>query len=736
MTITGLRLLPTLAIARVGSATKPLDNYRLKEDPEHPLGFRQIAPAPTLVVDEATGAIKECRIPDEIAFKSGDRVRPVAPFIEAFVVNNSGELEPLTLALLPRGVAIHWRIKVQNRKVHRRTRDPGDIVRADTGWFNGHAAQPLIGHADNLVANAAIPLGHVRFIRATEAFPEIRLRFTPAQGLIYGPNVADRDRRVIPDARAIYDAAKGRWHHWDIKEAMTVDERAVYETAPPSLFAIEPPAPPWLHGDAAVSRGYLDDTCDGIVELRVTVGRRTWRAAARISSGPPDYAPDSIIVRTMADELEQIVHGPSVRDEDGARLREKAEDIIRRAYETVRLMNVAVMNGNTVRGRPPLSLDTMPAEEAFDTQRMLRPVMAAPNVDTLAVMALHQQAFAALRGGAAPWFADLLRKPEEAGDLTDRARRKMPALMCGADGFYLALTRRQLDTIRKAAAAAPFVERERPAAGPEPPLKPCNLTAQLFYEAAGNPVNSRPEMAIGNPTPGLEFDFRAVWRRLFEGIVLSEHDNYVLDADPEHADLKDRRLLWADGRPLVYPIKGPSPADRDKDVPVTWEQNPNGVLCIEWSNNLAEILHRRQGEFVECHFSAKGAIAPQPWDENKRDEYRKADLRVRHFFEPGTAVISRELANPGELTQGLCSPWQNDFRECSCYYWAASRPDYVNIETTADGTSRGDNWFQKERTRDYVPDDYADSRLISYDDLFLEWERALKFQIGGRDISD
>jgi hypothetical protein len=65
-------------------------------------------------------------------------------------------------------------------------------------------------------------------------------------------------------------------------------------------------------------------------------------------------------------------------------------------------------------------------------------------------------------------------------------------------------------------------------------------------------------------------------------------------------------------------------------------------------------------------------------------------LRVRQFFQSGTAVISRALAEPGELTQGLCSPWQNDFRECSCYYWAASRPDYV---------------------------DYADSRLIDYDDL-------------------
>jgi hypothetical protein len=88
---------------------------------------------------------------------------------------------------------------------------------------------------------------------------------------------------------------------------------------------------------------------------------------------------------------------------------------------------------------------------------------------------------------------------------------------------------------------------------------------------------------------------------------------------------------------------------------------------------------------------------------------------------------------PGELTQGLCSPWQNDFRECSCYYWASARPDFVNVVPSPTGASAGDNWLQKERTGQYVPDDYVDERLVGYDDLFLSWERWLRFQIGGRD---
>jgi hypothetical protein len=159
----------------------------------------------------------------------------------------------------------------------------------------------------------------------------------------------------------------------------------------------------------------------------------------------------------------------------------------------------------------------------------VRPVMAPASADTTAVLALHQQVFAALSSGAVPWFLQLLRKPEEVGDLTDKGRRKMPALMSGADSYYLALTRRQIKTIEKAAKARRFAP---PALTPlpvsSPRLSPRNLAAQLQYRAKGNPPTSRPEMVIANCCPGLEVDFRAVWRRLFVGIELSEWDNYVV----------------------------------------------------------------------------------------------------------------------------------------------------------------------------------------------------------------
>jgi len=181
-------------------------------------------------------------------------------------------------------------------------------------------------------------------------------------------------------------------------------------------------------------------------------------------------APDSLFVRSLADDLDQVLFGPEVRKEESTEeepaeiTRARAQDIVRRAFETVRFMNVAVMNGNAFKGRPALSLDSMPEEEAADTERAIRPVMHPGAVDTKAITALHQQAYAALRAGTAPWFKQLLRRPDEAADFTDRGRRKMPALMCGADNNYLALTWRQIHTIEKAASDPPPSAESKPAA--------------------------------------------------------------------------------------------------------------------------------------------------------------------------------------------------------------------------------------------------------------------------------
>lgn len=261
-------------------------------------------------------------------------------------------------------------------------------------------------------------------------------------------------------------------------------------------------------------------------------------------------------------------------------------------------------------------------------------------------------------------------------------------------------------------------------------IDPRNLTAQLHYRAAGNPSNTLPRSAISNCFPGLEFDFRNLWRRAFVGIVLVENNNYVVEADAEHADLVGRRLLRADGRSFVTTASGPVLPGADSG-PLVTTANPNGVVFLEWSNSLAAIL-QKAGQKVRCEFTREKQTVEQP--PAKEGETLVVELEVRRFFEEGTAALNPALLRPGELTQGLCSPWQNDYRECACYYWAASRPDYVNVEPTETGASRGDNWMQKKRTGEYVLDDRKDSRLVTYDDLFKQWEEELHFVVKGRDV--
>jgi hypothetical protein len=741
MTILGLSILPPLAIGRLGSAAEPLENYDLVV-PGDGLDYRRIVPIETLYVDPASGAIARSQTPKSIRFRDGDRIRPVAPFLEVFAHMDDGSIRPLTCDLLRDNgldeTMVQWTVEVGNIKAFRRTGDPGDKALARV-TFSDHDVHVLEATAGHFIKGKVLPLGHVRYIRPNAAFPEIRLRFTPAAGLVYGASEkrieinAFNEKVSVPDPiiaeRIIYDpnSPGQKWLGW-------VDTGDPDTTNPGAIYAgYNDPQ------NGQTSWGYLDDECDGIVTVSLALpGGQSLSAFARIGAGPPDFAPDGLPVRTVHDELLQALLGRDVSPTDVTP--GEAEDIVRRAAETVRLMNTTVMNGNTVGGRQAAA-SMMPSQDANDTHRMFAPVMASGIVDNRAILALHQAVLAALRAGSAPWFTDLLRQPEEIGDLSDAGRRKMPALMRGADARYLTLTRRQIDTIGTVAAAAPFAPRWPSA------MVPKNLTAlkdQLAYRGRGNPPVSHPTSAISNCFPGLEFDFRNIWRRIFKGIVLTEHSNFVTAADdPALSDLVGRRLLAINNNPVMTQATGPSIPGRGT-APLPVDGNPQAVAFMEWSNNFA-LIQDQQGKKVSCVFTQDPSNQEVLWPipSGSTLATRTVDLEVRRIFDVvqmgGTewtrSVLGLALAEPGELTQGLCSPWQNDYRECACYYWAASRPDYVNIEAAADGASRGAMWLQKDRDADYVLDDRIDERLYNYDDLFREWEKVLHFVIRGRDAS-
>lgn len=251
-----------------------------------------------------------------------------------------------------------------------------------------------------------------------------------------------------------------------------------------------------------------------------------------------------------------------------------------------------------------------------------------------------------------------------------------------------------------------------------PSIEPLNVTAQMAHTARGNPPSTLPASAVSNCFPGLEFDFRNVWKFVFEGIEMREagwvDGHLVMDVESESAadsagvSVGDQ-LVNVDERSLELPITG-------SDGSVFVEN-----AAWEFSNAFAHIV-QKGGMVVPCVFrKSNGTLIT-------------AQLTVREIFD-GVALAA-ELAEPGAMTQGLCSPWQADYRECGCFYWAASRPDFVNVENNG-GNAEGHDWMQKDRSpgTPYQPDPggRGSADHISYDDLYTEWESQLKFVIDGKD---
>lgn len=459
MPILELRILPPVAVGRLGAAAEPLEAFDLVRDPERPLDYRRIVPCPSFKVDPASGAVTEVYTPERIRFRDANHlVRPVAPFLEVFarLASAPHELVPLTLELLAaEGLAVsalRWDVTVGNIKLFRRTGDVKDKIEAVVHQLRDHAVHRLEGQCANFLAGKLLPLGHVQFIRPTAAFPQIRLRFTPAGGHVYGsalkrhtgPQQLEPDPVITSNDQILYDAERGKWRGYS-------DTNAPGETNPASIYAGWDTPTDKDGNSYHVSWGYLDDECDGTVTVKLAQGEQVLSAQAVIGAGPPAYAPDTLPVRVVSDEIEQLLFGASV-DEASISLDDAAE-LVFRALETVRLMNTAVMNGNPVNGRLNTA-STMVRQNSADFERLYEPIAAASLVDNLALRALHERVFAGLAARGLPWFAQALRMPEEIGDLSSSTLRKMPALMRGADGRSLTLTRRHIDMVTKAAQRA------------------------------------------------------------------------------------------------------------------------------------------------------------------------------------------------------------------------------------------------------------------------------------------
>ena len=466
-----LRILPPMAIARFGSSPVPMDNYEL-ELPRDAAGaettdYRVIVPAETLSIDDETGAVVAAATPAQVRFRDEQgRIRPVSPFLEVWAeFEGSDELVPLTvqhLGELGGSVAsLSWRVKAANLKVFRRTGVEGDKVEADSGSFSDHARHVLIGRSPNFKPGKAISFGDVRFIRPTEAFPEIRLRFTPGKGFVFGPLAGDPRTTddVYSGATSTTPAPResGRWDRYFIGEAgMPI------VTAPADIFQGETIG---INESSKLSHGYLDDSCDGIAEVTLTLGAQSFSAYARFASAVPDFAPDSLPVRSIADDIEQMALGPDVpapaEAGERAALLADVRDILRRGLDTMRQINTAVHNGDLPTADVETFFNNMPGQQAGSYNRRFEPIFRPPRQASYSfALGSHKRVLDralgsadlddAFRGGMA-----IVRLPEQVADLTDAGRRLMPAMMRGNEGVELVLTRRMIAKLGRADSNAP-----------------------------------------------------------------------------------------------------------------------------------------------------------------------------------------------------------------------------------------------------------------------------------------
>jgi hypothetical protein len=232
---------------------------------------------------------------------------------------------------------------------------------------------------------------------------------------------------------------------------------------------------------------------------------------------------------------------------------------------------------------------------------------------------------------------------------------------------------------------------------------PRNLTARAAAAIAGNPDISRPEDSVGNCFPGLDMDVRNLDRRFFPGLVFE----FVSSGYAPEPERMGALLLYPDGRgdtdlrpeylnqlePAVRAWLAPLREDLFARLTGDLQDTlADGSWYLDWIEQGGTRISMNQAQPDGSSAPLDGmtvwrivrGLTPGEVTINlrRRDRDDHVELKGwrRFFTDPRTGVISRAY-QPGELLMSMCSPWQHDFRDCACHYWASNRPDLVHGET-------------------------------------------------------
>ncbi|MFC5662643.1 LodA/GoxA family CTQ-dependent oxidase [Kitasatospora misakiensis] len=247
---------------------------------------------------------------------------------------------------------------------------------------------------------------------------------------------------------------------------------------------------------------------------------------------------------------------------------------------------------------------------------------------------------------------------------------------------------------------------------PDGKIFPRNLTARADHVVRGNPAATRPESGVDNCFPGLEIDQRNLDRAFFPGLRvdfqrLNGSRALAVAGGPAAAQgLRDSDLMDEANPVFVWALCGRTTVDQtEAQAPVI---SCRGMDGLDVWRRVHDLLPGRIAVLLGPGpgFSSPGATIVGDLNGIRRNNnsfvrrgpggrFRLAVLiadRARYLDENG--VIDPEVYEPGDLTRTLCAPWQYDFRDCACFYWAASKPD---VTSSPDGAVPQLNFLRRDR---------------------------------------
>lgn len=285
-------------------------------------------------------------------------------------------------------------------------------------------------------------------------------------------------------------------------------------------------------------------------------------------------------------------------------------------------------------------------------------------------------------------------------------------------------------------------------------LVPRNQTAlSAKHEPRGNPPGTRPDSGPDNCFPGLDFDQRNIESGFFPGLRFSFHlgDDGVIVTDVlPQGPAADAGITRTHLPLFLWGVMGRTQSGQKnlEDIPSFSFQSLDALQG--WARirdllpgTVAILLGRLPPRIPAVPGEGRAKLRDAYKTKASHVERVKGALqwivlvadRAKYLDEHG--VIDPQVYDEGELTRSLCAPWQFDFRDCACFFWAANKPDVV---TSVDGQQPFAFYMRRNREGTPPPDilDKDDQRQPQLDYAPLiggAWNDVLPVVLNDREVA-